>query len=269
LFKRTNRLKAVLAEGHTALGTSIHEAREASVIYAMADGGLDFVLIDLEHNPQGMETVADLVAHCHAAGVTPMVRIPEVSYSWITRTLDTGCQSLFIPHIKSVADVTAAVEMAYYHPRGRRGMAMYGNGGVNYQDVTDVDEFTAWQNANLLIGLNVETREALDCLDDLFIDGIGFGIVGHQDLSQSLGIPGQLNDPRIVETRERVRAICKERGMYYGAVPPGLADIRAGLDVGADFVLYSGVLKFVKAAIREADAEMRSYGVSRPAPPSR
>jgi 2-dehydro-3-deoxyglucarate aldolase/4-hydroxy-2-oxoheptanedioate aldolase len=94
----------------------------------MAAAGVDFVFICTEHSSFNLETVVDMVAHAHAAGITPMIRIPEVEYQAVTRLLDSGCQTLLAPHVKTGAEIRRFVELAKYHPEGQRGMAIYGAG---------------------------------------------------------------------------------------------------------------------------------------------
>jgi 2-keto-3-deoxy-L-rhamnonate aldolase RhmA len=82
---------------------------------------MDFVWICTEHSAFNLETVVDLVTHAHAAGITPIVRISDLQYEHVTRLLDSGCQSLILPHIKSSAEVRRFIELAKYYPQGRRG----------------------------------------------------------------------------------------------------------------------------------------------------
>ena len=122
---RTNRLKATLKAGDIALGTIVWDTRGRGVMHTLAAAGMNFAWICTEHSAFNLETVVDLVAHAHAAGITPIVRIPDLQYEHVTRLLDSGCQSLILPHIKSGAEVLRFIELAKYYPQGRRGMAIY------------------------------------------------------------------------------------------------------------------------------------------------
>jgi 2-dehydro-3-deoxyglucarate aldolase/4-hydroxy-2-oxoheptanedioate aldolase len=122
---KTNRLKATLKAGDIALGTIVWDTRGRGVMHTLAAAGMNFAGICTEHSAFNLETVVDLVAHAHAAGITPIVRIPDLQYEHVTRLLDSGCQSLILPHIKSGAEVLRFIELAKYYPQGRRGMAIY------------------------------------------------------------------------------------------------------------------------------------------------
>jgi 2-keto-3-deoxy-L-rhamnonate aldolase RhmA len=260
---RENKLKAKLVEGKVALGCSTHDTRDATIVGIMGDAGADFIFIDLEHFPMSYETAANLFVFAHAAGLTPMVRLSDLDYSNVTRVLDAGCQSLFVPHLRTPDEVQRLLELCRYHPAGRRGMAMYGNAGVNYEDVTDVPAAVDFLNNNLLVGLNIETKEAVENLDEMLIPGIDFALVGYQDLSQTYGIVGQYQHPLIVEAKDRVQQLCRERGIFYGVAIGDIAQFGPSVASGANFILYGGVLAYVRRAVREAKHELESIEAGR------
>src|SRR5258705_10083962 len=102
---RINRLRATLKSGGIALGTLVWETRGRGVVHTLAAACMDFVMICTEHSAYNLETVVDLVAQSHAAGITPIVRVPDTQYQYVTRLLDTGCQSLIAPHVRTGEDV--------------------------------------------------------------------------------------------------------------------------------------------------------------------
>lgn len=189
MILRRNQLLETLRDGRLSLGCSLNEARDPGMIYAMAAAGADTVFIDQEHNLHNTETVSDLVAHAHAAGITPLVRPPQIDYAWITRLLDGGCQSLLIPHVRHRGEVEHLIDLAFYHPRGRRGVALVGGVGVNYQEVTSATDAMRWANENLLIALIVETPEAVEALDELLLPGVGLALVGTGTLPSCMACP--------------------------------------------------------------------------------
>src|SRR5262245_48151428 len=100
---RENQLKKTLKSGDVALGTLLWETRDRGVVHTLAQAGMEFVMVCMEHSAYNLETVVNLVAHAHAAGISPIVRIPDLQYAYVTRLLDTGCQSLILPHVKTGA----------------------------------------------------------------------------------------------------------------------------------------------------------------------
>jgi len=105
-----NRLRAKLAEGRTVVGTMLVEIRQPSVMDLLANAGLDFVLIDSEHGPFSIGTIADLSRAGRSAGVTPIVRIPELTYSHITQPLDAGAQGIMLPRVTGPEQIAFCLE---------------------------------------------------------------------------------------------------------------------------------------------------------------
>ena len=184
---RENALKRSLKAGDVALGT-------------LAWAGMDFIMICMEHSAYNLETVADLCGHAHAAGMTPVVRIPDLEYEHVTRLLDSGCQSLIVPHVETGAEVQRFIDMAKYHPDGHRGTAIYLGANTDYEDV-EATAAMQHANANTLLGIIVENME------DILVPEIDLALVGFQDLAQSLGTPGKFDNPELRNATERVRVV--------------------------------------------------------------
>ena len=251
---RTNKLKADLKAGNVALGTIVWDTRGRGVMHTLAAAGMDFAWICMEHSAYNLETVVDLAAHAHAAGITPIVRIPGLQYEHVTRLLDSGCQSLILPHITSGAEVRRFIEMAKYYPQGRRGMAIYLGASTDYEEV-DLPAAMAHANANTLLAVMIETREALESVDEIVIEGVDLVIVGNQDLTQNLGIPGQYGNPLFRTALEKVRARCVARGIAFAGLAANPEDLKAAVESGARFILYGTDLVLMR---REAERAARA-----------
>ncbi|GAB7007902.1 aldolase/citrate lyase family protein [Nocardioides sp. AN3] len=257
-----NRLKALLRDGEIALGCSLHEARDPGAIRTMACAGADLVFIDLEHNPHGMETVVDLVAHAHGVGITPLVRPPIVDEAWVGRLLDGGCQSLLIPRIRTPEEVQHLLELTHYRPEGRRGLATYGGAGVAYQQVTDVGAVLRWANQELLIGVVIETPEAVEALEDILVPRLDLAVMGWGDLSHLYGVE-DARHPLVQAAAQRVRDLCHRRGIAYGVFEPNVAALPSACAEGAQLLVSGGVFQFIHAGVRAARQALDSY---RPSP---
>ena len=116
-----NHVKEVLKAGGCAVGTMIHRFVYADVGALVKRAGVDFVLIDTEHAPLGMESVSLLCIATRAAGVVPIVRVPDSQYHLIARRLDAGALGIMMPRVKTRAEVELIVESAKYPPLGGRG----------------------------------------------------------------------------------------------------------------------------------------------------
>lgn len=247
---RDNLLLHTLRTGDTAVGYSLNGARDHETLYVSSSAGADVVFIDLEHNLTSTETVFDLVAHAHGAGLSVLVRPPQIDYAWITRLLDGGCQSLLVPHVRRRDEVEQLVDLALYQPIGRRGVALVGGANVGYsaQSTTDVMQHA---NANVLLGLVIETPEAVENLDDLILPDIDLLVVGRGDLAHGYGRPGDLDNPNVAAACDHVRVTCTERGISYGVFEPRLALIPEHIQSGARLVIHGGVFAFLRNSIRQ------------------
>ncbi|MCA9695705.1 MAG: hypothetical protein KC636_39375, partial [Myxococcales bacterium] len=187
---RRNRLKERLARGDVALGTLVWDTRTRGAIFTLAAAGMDFVVICMEHSTYSLETVAELVSYAHAAGITPVVRVPSIDAASVTRLLDCGCQSLIAPRVESAEEVARLIRLAKYHPEGERGAAIQAYANTDYEDVEPAAAMRH-ANDNTLLGVIVERRGAVEQLDAILAHPLELVIVGKQDLAQSYGVPGQ------------------------------------------------------------------------------
>src|SRR5262245_33941311 len=98
---KSNRLKQVLAGGRVPIGHMILEFGTRGIAQMMAAAGVDFVIIDTEHTGFSPDQIADLLAWFKATEVAPFVRIPQIQYHFISRTLDTGGLGIMVPNVKN------------------------------------------------------------------------------------------------------------------------------------------------------------------------
>ena len=117
----TRSFKQRLQAGDTLLGP-ILSLPCTDVADLLSRVGFDYLWIDLEHSPMD---VGDAQMLIQAAGerCPCIIRVPEVSEAWIKKALDTGCDGIVIPQIRSAAEARAAVAWCQYPPAGRRGAA--------------------------------------------------------------------------------------------------------------------------------------------------
>ncbi|MGE3540424.1 MAG: HpcH/HpaI aldolase/citrate lyase family protein [Candidatus Tectimicrobiota bacterium] len=220
---RENRLKKTLQTGQVAVGVGVRYFRSWEIAAMMASAGFDFLFIDTEHSAYSLETVSDL---CHAAmtgGLTPVVRIPEIHASLLSRPLDVGAMGLVIPHVDTRAQVEAIVAFTKYAPVGKRGMASQ----TPHTDFTSqpAAEYTHWANTQLMNIIMIESAESVANLDSMLQVGhIDVALVGSSDLSQELGIPGNYEHEKMVECYQHVLDVCMRRQVIPGLA--GVSDIR-------------------------------------------
>jgi 2-keto-3-deoxy-L-rhamnonate aldolase RhmA len=206
------RLRDTLSAGRLAVGTMLVELRQPSVMTLLAHAGFDFVILDNEHGPFSVETLADLSRAAVAAGLTPLVRPPELTYAHITQPLDGGAQGIMLPRVRSRGDVETCLMHMKYPPLGRRGSVL-ARGHTGFR-AGDLAETLAAINRETFLVVQIETCEALDALDQILaVPGVDAALVGPTDLSLALGVPGQLEGPVLERAIEQVMAACARHGI--------------------------------------------------------
>ena len=112
----TNKVKELLRNGKTVLGTMIAEVGIPEVARVMAVAGFDFIMIDTEHSPFSYETVTDIVRAGKTMGITCFARVPDVEYHLIARTLDAGASGIMTPRVETVDKAEAVIRQLNIPP---------------------------------------------------------------------------------------------------------------------------------------------------------
>lgn len=200
-----------------------------------AGAGLDWLLIDMEHAPNGLQSVLAQLQAVAAYPVTPVVRVPIGDVVVIKRVLDLGAQNLLVPMVSSADDARAAVEALRYPPGGRRGVGSVLARSARWNRV---EGYLADADEHVSLVVQVETAAGVDAAAEIAaVDGVDGVLVGPADLAASLGLLGQQRHPDVVaavrRTFEAVRAAGKPVGV--NAFDPDVA--REYVDAGASFVI--------------------------------
>lgn len=251
-----NHLRQRLAEGRTAIGTMVAELRQASVMQCLANAGFDWVIIDNEHGTFSVETIADLSRAARLLGVTPIVRVPALSYEAISQSLDGGAQGVMLPRVTGAAEVAQAVAAAKYLPEGRRGSAG-GRGHTNFRS-GNIVQMMADSNRETFVIVQIETREALRNVDAILsVPGVDAALIGPNDLSIALGVPGRLRDPVLDDAIERLMVSAATHSVYPAIHTNDVALSTAWAHRGMRLVSISSDVGFLQQAAADAVQAIR------------
>jgi 2-keto-3-deoxy-L-rhamnonate aldolase RhmA len=122
-----------------------------------------------------------------------------------------------VPRIRTRADVEHVLNMVKYPPLGRRGFGGSTCPVGKYVGWPAVTDQIAYVNQQLVVGIQIETAEALVDVDNILsVPGIDIAVVGNDDLSMGMGIPGELNNPRYRQAVATVIAACRKHGVLPG-----------------------------------------------------
>lgn len=197
--------------------------------------GLDWLLIDMEHSPNGLESVLSQLQAVAGYPDTPMVRVPTADVVTIKTLLDVGAQNLLVPMISTAAEAQAAVEAVRYPPRGRRGV---GSALARSARWSRVDDYLTHADEHVSLFVQIETSAGVDAAADIAaVDGIDGIFLGPSDLAASMGLLGQQTHPDVVDAVLRAFSAIEGVGKPVGvnAFDPTVA--QRYLAAGAAFIL--------------------------------
>ena len=253
---RANQVKRALAAGDRSLGTMIFEFPTTGIGRIAAAAGAEFVIYDMEHTGWSIETIRGLMASSRAADLVPMVRIPATEYHLIARPLDVGAMGLMVPMVESAEQARRSSIRPSTRRRSPRS-SLWGrprrlHGG-------DIIEKMESANDEVLLIAQIETARGVENVDAIAaVDGIDVLWIGHFDLTNSLGIPGQFSHPTYLEAVERVLEACHRHGKAPGIMAGAVADGQALLQQGFRAMAYSGDLWIYQLALRQGLDALRA-----------
>lgn len=253
---RPNTVKRSLAEGGMSLGTMVFEFCTPGIGRIAANAGAEFVIFDQEHTGWSVDTIRALIASTRAADTVPLVRVPATGYHLIARPLDAGAMGIMVPMVETEDQAYRIVQSAKYPPHGRRGAAF----GIAHDDFASGDIVATMSSANneVLLIAQIETEAGVESADAIAsMPGIDVLWIGHFDLTNSLGIPGQFDHPDYLAAVEVVLAACARHGKAPGIMAADPATARAAIARGFRAVAYGGDLWIYGNALRDGLADVR------------
>ena len=247
----TNLAKQRLQQGQLALGMGVRGMRGVEVARVMKTAGYDFLFIDLEHGAASVETAFQISVAALDAGIAPLIRVPNGELALGTRCLDGGGLGIVIPHVDTAEEARAMVNAFRFQPLGHRsiggGYPQFGFAAVPPQEVVKV-----LNDATLVVAM-METPRAIENAEAIAaVPGIDVLLMGTNDLCLEMGIPGQLDNERVVAAIDQVIGACKKHGKW-----PGLGGVygkelmKRYIGRGMRFVLCGSDLSVLLAAATE------------------
>jgi 4-hydroxy-2-oxoheptanedioate aldolase len=243
-------LRKRLAEGGIAAGLVVVHSRTAAIARMAASCGYHWLFLDLEHGQMPLDLVSQIAVAALDAGITPVVRVPANDPAWIGRALDGGAVGIVVPHVDTAADAERAVAAARYPPAGARSLS----GLMPQLGYRSLPAREAMQRADALtfVVALVETREAIDRAEAIAaVPGLDAIQVGTNDLAVSMGMPGEIDHPKVQDAVRKVIEACNRHGKIAavgGAYRDDALRLYAGLGVrlmlaGNDLALLMGAMR--------------------------
>jgi 4-hydroxy-2-oxoheptanedioate aldolase len=249
---RSNSLKHKLAGQEYVLGTFL-EIPSPQLVEILGLAGFDFVIIDREHGSIDLAQTEDLIRASLSTGISPIVRVAACDPILVRQPLDMGAAGIHVPQIGSVESAALAIRSARFHPAGERGLQPFVR-AASYR-AHPTPEFLNDRDSALIF--HIEGREGVEALDGILsLDGTDVAFIGPYDLSQSLGVPGQVKHPRVREKMLEVVNKSRAAGKCVGTYCDDVETAREWRGLGVRYLAVS-----IDAAIFLRGAEAIVRGV--------
>ncbi len=227
--------KAKARGGETVFGTWSH-IPSVQVVEVIGASGMDFIVFDLEHGPHSFTEMPALYAAAENSGLAHVTRVPGLENSSVLRCLDCGAKAIMVPHVDSAEKAARSLRAMYYgQGAGNRGIATLTR--ASKFDIKNEKSYIRAQNDLITSVLMVEDKAVLEDMERICAQpGLDVVFVGIYDLSQNLGLKGDLDDPEFVAVFEDTVKKIRDLGVAVGCYAHDAAGARRLLDIGVSFV---------------------------------
>ncbi len=180
-----------------------------------ANAGAEFVLYCMEHTGAGFETLKPQFSLCRALCIVPLVRVPATEYHLVARALDVGALGVMVPLVDTPEQAERIVSFTRYPPQGRRGAA-FGFAHDDYQGGDVLQKIRAIHQRTLVVCM-IETSAGLENVEAIAaVPGVDVIWLGHFDLTNFLGIPGDFSHPMYRDAVKRIADAARKHGKAAG-----------------------------------------------------
>ena len=253
---KPNAFRAAVAEGRIPVGHLVWEFGTRGIAKIVESAGADFVLLDMEHSAFDGERIADLIGWFQATRVAPIVRVPQRLYHFLARAMDAGALGAMVANVENAEQAQEVVNAVKYAPEGRRGVGL-GSAHTGYVAVDPV-AYMREANANTVVICMIESPEGLANVHAIAeTPGVDVLWVGHFDLTQTMGIPGQFEHPAFREALRKVVAAAKNAGKIAAINPGTMEQAREWLRLGFGAISWSNDIAVYRAGLAAAIAQIR------------
>jgi 4-hydroxy-2-oxoheptanedioate aldolase len=254
---RANHVRRRLAAGEPSVGTWLALPCPEAAEY-VSKVGFDWLVVDTEHNPIDIRTLAQMFMAMGASDTAPMVRIPWNTPENFKRVLDAGAWGVVVPMVNSREDAERAVAAARYTPQGSRSV---GGGRFPMSFDTAAGEYFRNANDEVLVVLQIEHITGVENADAILsVPGVDACFIGPNDLAASmglgLGVPLESDEPRLVEAIAEIREACVRNGVAPGIHCSGAAGVNRRIAEGFQFCAMSSELWYMLSGLRNDIAEL-------------
>lgn len=250
-FARIQNIRAKLANGEATIGSWM-QIPDSSVAEILGRAGYDWVAVDLEHGTIGSKVLPDLYRALELGGTLPMARVAEGTAKDCKQALEAGAAGIILPMIETAAHLQEMVSACAWPPVGTRGV------GFSRANLFGkyFDEYRDGEARGPLVIAMIEHINAVNNIDEILsVPGLDAVFIGPYDLSASMGLIGQFDNPDFKAAIDKVCARAKAAKVPHGqhVVTPSADLLRASVKDGHQFIAYSMDAVFFRNAAERPD----------------
>lgn len=247
---RINHVRQRLQQGEPSIGTWLSLPSPEAAAY-VSSLGLDWLVVDAEHNAVDIRTLGQMFTSIAATGVAPMVRIPWNTGENIKRVLDAGAWGIVVPMVNSREEAELAVSAAKYPPAGTRSVG----GSMHAMSfATSGKEYYEHANDSTLVVLQIEHIDGVNNAEEILsVPGVDACFIGPNDMAASMGlgigVPLESDQPELVEAIMHVRDTCRKHGVAPGIHTSDAEGARMRIEQGFQFCALASEIKYLLAGL--------------------
>ena len=253
---KPNPLRLKFEAGETIYGVMAQDSRSPSISLIFEQAGCDYMFFDMEHGPNDIGVVTDMIKVARGTKVVPLVRVPDDQYHLMARILDAGAMGIMVPRVETKEQVERIIANTHYPPIGNRGCSV--PKGHNDFIPQNVWEFTEQSNREVMIILQIERAKAIENIDELLsVDGVDGCILGPVDLSLSMGVKDADVQKALEPTIQTVLDSAKKHnvpcGIHIGNLDWLIEWDRRGMQI----ICYSNDIVFLRSGASAGISKLR------------
>jgi 4-hydroxy-2-oxoheptanedioate aldolase len=210
---------------------------DSSIVEVFGLSGFNFIILDNEHGYTNYETLKNHIRAAELSNLVPIIRVANDNPENISKSLDIGAYGIQVPNINSKEQVEQVIKAAKFHPTGDRGVCKY----VRAAEFKNIEKKDYFRLANdTLIIIQVEGKEGVRNIDDILnVKGIDVLFIGPYDLSQSLGVPGEIMHEKVIKTMNAIINKAKLKEVKIGVFCDDIETAIMWKKAGVNYISYS------------------------------